>query len=108
MTGRELLLLDTNVVIQPSPPCYPTGVMGTPKEKRPNGLEDAVQQLRDEPGRTVQVRVGELEVELRIVGTSSPTGIAASAGGWDGLLDCETFEREVHERRHRLRPATDL
>jgi hypothetical protein len=82
--------------------------MDTPRENRPIGWEEAVQQLRDGPGRTVHVRVGELELELRIVGTSSPKGIAASAGGWDGLLDCETFEREVHERRHRLRPATDL
>jgi hypothetical protein len=60
------------------------GVMDIPEEKRPSRVEEAGQ------------------------GTPSPKGIAASAGGWDGLLDCETFEREVRERRRRLRPATDL
>jgi hypothetical protein len=60
------------------------GVMDTPKEERPRGVEEAVHH------------------------TQSPKAIAASAGGWAGLLDCESFEREVQERRHRLRPATDL
>lgn len=36
------------------------------------------------------------------------SGLRASAGGWADLLDCEAFEREVYERRHRTRPATSL
>lgn len=79
--------------------------MATPKEKRPTSLEEAVAQLKRDSSHSVRVNVEDLEVELRVVGSESDSkqGIAMSAGGWGDLIDCEAFERDVYERRHRPR-----
>ncbi len=91
-------------------PCYSLSAMATPEEKRPSTLEEAVQELGRDREHPVRVRVGDLEVELRVVGPAETpvSGIEASAGGWATAVDCEAFEREVYQRRHRPRPLTGL
>ncbi len=84
--------------------------MATPLEKRPKTLEEAVHELERDRAHSVRVRVGDLDLEVRVVGgAETPSnGIEASAGGWADIVDCEAFERDVYERRHRPRSAAGL
>lgn len=84
--------------------------MATPETKRPNTLEEALKELTIDPSHAVRARIGQLEIELRVVGGEAKgvNSLEASAGGWADLLDCEAFERDVYERRHRPRRAAGL
>jgi hypothetical protein len=68
----------------------------TPEEKRSTTLDEAVEQLRRDPGHPVRVRVGDLVVEIRVVSGRALAGVGlgdlmAAAGAWEG----ETTEELV-------------
>lgn len=71
--------------------------MATPANLVPS-LEEAVAQLQRDPGRAVHARVGDLEVELRVVSTPVPAvdvqlgDWMASAGPWQGETEAEIME----------------
>ncbi len=65
-------------------------------------LEQAVSDLRRDPGRTVRARVDGIEVDLRVVGSSRPPrplgDFLASLGPWEGET-CEELLRRLREAR---------
>ena len=63
--------------------------MATPEKHRPATLDEAVAQLRRDPNHPTRARVGELDVELRVVsgGFEAKPGLGdlmAAAGPWEG------------------------
>ncbi len=63
--------------------------MATPEEKWLTTLDEAVEQLSRDPHHPVRVRIGDLDVELRVVGGGVPAGaglgdLMAAAGPWEG------------------------
>ena len=58
--------------------------MATPSHQRPTTLDEALVQLRRDPEHPVQANIGELEIELRVIGkTAADTG---QGGPYDSLL----------------------
>ena len=63
--------------------------MATPEKQRPTTLDEAVAQLKLDPKHPVRARVGELDVELRVIsgGVQVQPGLGdlmAAAGPWEG------------------------
>jgi hypothetical protein len=63
--------------------------MATPEKQRPTTLDEAVAQLQREPNQPVRARIGQLEVEIRVVGGGArqAAGLGdrmAAAGPWEG------------------------
>ena len=63
--------------------------MATPEKRRPATLDEAVAQLKLDPNHPTRARVGELDVELRVVGGSVDAkpglgDLMAAAGPWEG------------------------
>jgi hypothetical protein len=77
--------------------------MATPASQRPTTLDEALVQLRRDPGRPVQANIGELEIELRVI---AKTIDADQGGPYDSLLasagTAEAFADDVarHKRAH--------
>jgi hypothetical protein len=64
-------------------------MVATPEKRRPVTLDEAVAQLERDPSHPVRARVGELDLELRVVsgGAQSKPGLGdlmAAAGPWEG------------------------
>ena len=62
---------------------YPLIAVATPAHQRPTTLDEALVQLRRDPEHPVQASIGELEIELRVIGK---TGDAGQGGPYDSLL----------------------
>ena len=60
--------------------------MARPEKHIPASLEEAVAELKRDPHRAVHARVGDLDVEIRVVAdeTGAPTDIFGDAGPWQG------------------------
>lgn len=63
--------------------------MATPEKQRRTTLDEAVAQLERDPSHPVRARVGELDVEIRVVsgGIQAQAGLGdlmAAAGPWEG------------------------
>ena len=77
--------------------------MATPENQRPTTLDEALVQLRRDPGHPVQANIGELEIELRVI---AKTTDADRGGPYDSLLasagTAEAFADDVarHKRAH--------
>ena len=57
--------------------------MATPAHQRPTTLDEALVQLRRDPEHPVHASIGDLEVELRVIG--KPAG-NSQGGPYDSLL----------------------
>jgi len=57
--------------------------VATRPHQRPTTLDEALVQLRRDPEHPVQASIGELEIELRVIGK---TADAAQGGPYDSLL----------------------
>ena len=62
---------------------YSLIAVATPAHQRPTTLDEALVQLRRDPEHPVQASIGELEIELRVIGK---TGDAGQGGPYDSLL----------------------
>jgi hypothetical protein len=63
--------------------------VATPEKRRPTTLDEAVAELKRDPNHPVRARVGELDVEIRVVsgGVKAQAGLGdlmAAAGPWEG------------------------
>ena len=58
--------------------------MATPSPQRPTTLDEALVQLRRDPEHPVQANIGELEIELRVIGKTATD--AGQGGPYDSLL----------------------
>jgi len=75
-------------------PWYAESIVARPEEHIPASLEEAVAELKRDPRRTVHARVGELEVEIRVVEKLAHPGVGlgdrmAAAGPWQGETEEE-------------------
>jgi hypothetical protein len=68
--------------------------MATPAHQRPKTLDEALVQLRRDPEHPVQANIGELEIELRVIGKTADAAqgspyasLLASAGSAEALGD---------------------
>lgn len=64
-------------------------VVATPEKQRPTTLDEAVVQLKLDPKHPVRARVGELDLELRVVSGGAQAqarlgDLMAAAGPWEG------------------------
>ena len=61
-------------------------IVARPEKHIPASLEEAVAELKRDPHRAVHARVGNLDVEIRVVAdeTGAPADIFAGAGPWQG------------------------
>ena len=75
--------------------------MATPEEKRPTTLDEAVIQLNRDPSSPVRARVGDLDVELRVV---SGANKKSDSGPYSSLLSsagsAEAFSPDVSRNKH--------
>ena len=62
---------------------YPLFAVAAPAQQRPTTLDEALVQLRRDPEHPVQASIGELEIELRVIGKTKD---AAQGGTYDSLL----------------------
>jgi hypothetical protein len=82
---------------------YDLSVMAMPASQRPTTLDEALVQLKRDPGHPVQANIGELEIELRVI---AKTPDADQGGPYDSLLasagTAEAFADDVarHKRSH--------
>ncbi len=58
--------------------------MATPAHQKPTTLDEALVQLRRDPEHPVQANIGELEIELRVIGKTAAD--AGQGGPYDSLL----------------------
>jgi hypothetical protein len=63
--------------------------VATPEKHRPATLDEAAEQLKRDPNHPTRARIGELDVELRVVSGSVPAkpglgDLMAGAGPWEG------------------------
>jgi hypothetical protein len=63
--------------------------VATPESLRPATLDEALAQLKRDPSRPVRARIGELDVEMRVIagGVQGQPGLGdlmAAAGPWEG------------------------
>jgi hypothetical protein len=75
-------------------------LVATPEEKRSTTLDEAVEQLSRDPSQPVRVRVGDLDVQIRVISGRAMAGQAlgdlmAAAGPWEG----ETTEELIRVLR---------
>ncbi len=77
--------------------------MTTPVDQRPTTLDEALAHLRRDPEQPVQANIGELVIELRVIGNTADSGqgrpydwLLASAG------TAEALEEDIarHKRAH--------
>jgi hypothetical protein len=77
--------------------------LATPSQQRPTTLDEALVQLRRDPEHPVQASIGELEIELRVIGKTKDLG---QGGAYDSLLasagTAEALGDDVgrHKRAH--------
>jgi hypothetical protein len=75
--------------------------VATPEKQRPTTLDEAVIQLKRDPSSPVRARVGELDVELRVVGDSSQK---SDGGPYSSLLNsagsAESLAPDVSRNKH--------
>lgn len=89
-------------------------MVATPEKQRPATLDEAVAQLTLDPKHPVRARVGELDVELRVVGgTKAQPGLGdlmAAAGPWEGESTDELIRilREGRDAGGSAEPPEDL
>jgi hypothetical protein len=57
--------------------------VATPAHQEPTTLDEALVRLKRNPEHPVQANVGELEIELRVIGKTADTG---QGGPYDSLL----------------------
>jgi hypothetical protein len=57
--------------------------VATPGYQRPTTLDEAIVQLRRDPEQPVQASIGELVIELRVIGKTANSG---QGGPYDSLL----------------------
>jgi hypothetical protein len=81
--------------------------MARPKEYVPTTLEDAVEQLRREPLRSLRIAVNDVELEVRLVGdepvADRSKDVLAGIGPWEGESTDELL-RIIHEGRRKDDP----
>jgi hypothetical protein len=77
--------------------------VATPAHQRPTTLDEALVQLRRDPEHPVQASIGELEIELRVIGKTADTGqggpydsLLASAGAAEALGDTVARNKRAH------------
>jgi|SRR5215471_10720618 len=82
---------------------YPLLAVATPEKQRPTTLDEALVQLRRDPEHPVQASVGELEIELRVIGKTIDAGqggpydsLLASAGTAEALRDDVSRYKRAH------------
>lgn len=92
------------LVAPPDPrPWYPLNAVAAPAQQRPTTLDEALVQLRRDPEHPVQANVGELEIELRVIGRTRDAG---QGGPYDSLLasagTAEALGEDIarHKRAH--------
>ncbi len=77
--------------------------MATRAHQRPTTLDEALVQLRRDPEHPVQANIGELVIELRVIGKTSDSG---QGGPYDSLLasagTAEALGEDIarHKRAH--------
>jgi hypothetical protein len=74
---------------------YPWIAVATPAHQKPTTLDEALVQLRRDPEHPVQANIGELEIELRVIGKTADAG---QGGPYDSLLASAGIAR--HKRAH--------
>lgn len=76
-------------------------IVATPSKQRPATLDEALAQLKHDPKSPVQARVGELDVELRVIGEASQ---AKERGPYSSLLNsagsAESLAPDVARNKH--------
>lgn len=89
--------------------------VATPEKQRQTTLDEAVAQLKRDPNHPVRARVGELDVEIRVVsgGLQDQTGLGdlmAAAGPWEGESTEELIRilREGRDAGGSAEPPDDL
>jgi hypothetical protein len=89
--------------------------VATPEKQRQVTLDEAVAQLKLDPKHPVRARVGELDVEIRVVsgGLQDQTGLGdlmAAAGPWEGESTEELIGilREGRDAGGSAEPPDDL
>lgn len=89
--------------------------MATPEKQRPTTLDEAVAELKLNPKLPVRARVGELDVEIRVVsgGVQGQAGLGdlmAAAGPWEGETTDELIRilREGRDAGGSAEPPEDL
>ena len=89
--------------------------MATPEKQRQTTLDEAVAQLKRDPNHPVRARVGELDVEIRVVsgGQRDQPGLGdlmAAAGPWEGESTEELIRilREGRDAGGSAEPPEDL
>jgi hypothetical protein len=82
---------------------YPWIAVATPAHQKPTTLDEALVQLRRDPEHPVQANIGELEIELRVIGKTADAG---QGGPYDSLLasagTAEALGEDIarHKRAH--------
>jgi hypothetical protein len=61
----------------------PIIAVATPANRRPTTLDEALVELKRDPEHPVQASIGELEIELRVIGKATEAG---QGGLYDSLL----------------------
>lgn len=82
---------------------YPLFAVATPAQQRPTTLDEALVQLKRDPEHPVQASIGELEIELRVIGKTADAGqggpydsLLASAGTAEALGDDVARHKRAH------------
>jgi hypothetical protein len=82
---------------------YPLVPVAAPAQQRPTTLDEALEQLRRNPEQPVQASIGELEIELRVIGRTKDLGqggtydsLLASAGTAEALGDDVGRRKQAH------------
>ena len=74
--------------------------MATPGHQRPTTLDEALVQLRRDPEQPVQANIGELVIELRVIGKTADAG---QGGPYDSLLasagTAEAFGEDIARQK---------
>jgi hypothetical protein len=77
--------------------------VATPAHQKPTTLDEALVQLKRDPEHPVQANIGELEIELRVIGKTADAGqggpydsLLASAGTAEALGDDIARHKRAH------------
>jgi hypothetical protein len=89
--------------------------VATPEKRRSTTLDEAVAELKRDPNQPVRARVGELDVEIRVVsaGEHAKAGLGdltAAAGPWEGESTDELIRilREGRDAGGSAEPSENL
>jgi hypothetical protein len=89
--------------------------VATPEKQRQTTLDEAVAQLKRDPNHPVRARVGELDIEIRVIsgGLRDQTGLGdlmAAAGPWEGESTDQLIRilREGRDAGGSAEPPEDL